>query len=520
MNPVARILFWLRHYWEKDNILNVNMKKSDDVEGFSQANLTGKRLLITHPIINNINGSTIVVLELAEFLKEQGAEVLVYTNYKNGPALDLFKNKGLEVTDDYDSYDYSVSHFDYVWINSQVVPPRIVKDLSESIPDIIPRFIFNHMSALDHAVDEHPYIWGLEVNISSLSLCVSKETKDYISDTFGLPLNFALYRNPVPRYYTEVEPRRSTYLSRVAIISNHPPPELFNLRDLLQRSGVFVTMYGDGLDVYSLITPEIISSFDLIVTIGKTVQYCLVAGTPVFIYDHFGGCGYLDEKNYISNAETNFSGRSFPIRRSAEILFNEINIGYSQCMEFFTRKRDDFIDEYIIDNVFYSAISNMKFKKISPIDKQLASSILGAQDFAARFYRYWGLVDELRADLARSFRWLGADSPTQGMAELILKKPNLNDSAYFNLYGKIFTWVNGKMVSLTSGGKIVVDGVVGGIWFVLSVERPCEIILVWNRGGWVDKITSNTDWTVLYCENNAGDNFTVSVKMENSTNLT
>ena len=33
------------------------------------------------------------------------------------------------------------------------------------------------------------------------------------------------------------------------------------------------------------------------ITIGKTVQYCLLSATPVFVYDYLGGFGYLDASN-------------------------------------------------------------------------------------------------------------------------------------------------------------------------------------------------------------------------------
>lgn len=43
-------------------------------------------------------------------------------------------------------------------------------------------------------------------------------------------------------------------------------------------------------DEYKSITLEILSQYDVAITIGKTVQYCLVMGVPVYVYDKFGSC--------------------------------------------------------------------------------------------------------------------------------------------------------------------------------------------------------------------------------------
>ena len=48
--------------------------------GGDKFDFKGKRILITHPFLYEINGATIVTLELATFLQEQGAKVCVYTN--------------------------------------------------------------------------------------------------------------------------------------------------------------------------------------------------------------------------------------------------------------------------------------------------------------------------------------------------------------------------------------------------------------------------------------------------------
>ena len=57
------------------------------------------------------------------------------------------------------------------------------------------------------------------------------------------------------------------------------------------------------------ITPDLLLKFDLILTIGKTVQYGLVLGIPVYNYDHFGGDGYITLQNIDFESNYGFTGK-------------------------------------------------------------------------------------------------------------------------------------------------------------------------------------------------------------------
>ena len=53
-----------------------------------------------------------------------------------------------------------------------------------------------------------------------------------------------------------------------------------------------------GSEKPAITSAELLDHYDCVISIGKTVQYCLVQGIPVFLYDRFGGPGYLNESNY------------------------------------------------------------------------------------------------------------------------------------------------------------------------------------------------------------------------------
>lgn len=96
---------------------------------------------------------------------------------------------------------------------------------------------------------------------------------------------------------------------KIAIISNHIPDELRQLSSYLPSTSK-ITYLGSNERSCSLVTPQTLIKFDLIISIGKTVNYALCMGIPVFEYDYFGGCGYISRINFDLEVMTNFSGRA------------------------------------------------------------------------------------------------------------------------------------------------------------------------------------------------------------------
>lgn len=114
-------------------------------------------------------------------------------------------------------------------------------------------------------------------------------------------------------------------------------------------SNISVDFWGNGQKYYSAITPKILSQYDVVISIGKTVQYCLGMGIPVFVYDYMGGNGYvkpetLDEEEYF-----NFSGRSSKRKLESNFLANEIINNYHQACKDVVILKKIAIERYNID---------------------------------------------------------------------------------------------------------------------------------------------------------------------------
>ena len=123
----------------------------------------------------------------------------------------------------------------------------------------------------------------------------------------------------------------SGQLENIAIISNHLPEELYDAVRILKKNNINVDIWGKEHN-YTRITPEILSKYDLVITIGKTVQYALSMGIPVYNYDHFGGEGYLRLNNLDGEEFYNFSGRSSFRRLSGDAICREILDGYTAAL--------------------------------------------------------------------------------------------------------------------------------------------------------------------------------------------
>ncbi|GGF33085.1 hypothetical protein GCM10011399_27740 [Subtercola lobariae] len=134
-----------------------------------------------------------------------------------------------------------------------------------------------------------------------------------------------VFGNPAPDEFYVDQPERRGSLRRILVVSNHVPPELLEALDLLQRGDEQIEVEYLGAvsgreTVQKIAEPSDFDGFDAVVTIGKTVQYALVRGVPVFCYDRFGGPGWLSAENFAEARAANFSGRGFGSLTSAEIV--------------------------------------------------------------------------------------------------------------------------------------------------------------------------------------------------------
>ena len=339
--------------------------------------IKGKRFLITHIWLRGYSGAEINILELATYLKSKGAQVTVFTYSLLGEMEAEFQKAYIPVISDMD-HDFHLSDFDYIFSAQNIIPNTLIEELKYP-QGTYPKFFFFHMAALKDHVLEQPYIHELEERLASLYLPVSQEVIADNLNRFRLDHSlFGYYPNPAPESYSNYKSeKKEIELKKILVVSNHPPQEVRDLKDVFENHGISVDYMGVWAAKYELSTVDIFAEYDCIIGIGKNAQYCLSMGIPIFIYDHFAGPGFLNDLNVEDTAWYNFSGRNYQKKRSAEELSEEILKGYQSAWEFHLENRNTFRERFsfdeILGNIFHRSAGIVK--EIQPFSEDYVSYV-------------------------------------------------------------------------------------------------------------------------------------------------
>ncbi|OZG48920.1 hypothetical protein [Bombiscardovia coagulans] len=335
-----------------------------------------QRVLITQSTLVHIGGSEVQAFELAQYLQSQGYQVVIYAWVAADPMLKIVEDAGIQVLTSASAScnELHLTDFDLVWVQHEVLPRVLIDELAQG-PVERPHFIFSHMSPYREVHLEQPYMYGLEDGLADMIVFNAQGTLDAQQAFFERRDKLALYPNPAPTAYSTTPHRMRDKLEAVLIVSNHAPEELLQAAELLRGQGLRVDVLKDVVGQQSQPTsPELLDKYDCVVSIGKTVQYCLVQGVPVFLYDRFGGPGYLNEDNFERTAYFNFSGRSKGQAPSLvevmqehaatevepSVLAQQIVEGYQAACAFQSQHRERFIAEYDIDTVWKQLMQELK----------------------------------------------------------------------------------------------------------------------------------------------------------------
>lgn len=277
------------------------------------------KILILNSFLRAYTGSEIVTLDLAKTFKKLGFEVSVATFELSNPLYNKFQESGLDV-----QIIYTLSsniEYDLIWAHHFTTIEYCIFEKNISAKKII----FSSLSSY-LPLESPPLI----MDKISLFLANSAETKDNLSKNYGIPDKYIrIFPNPVSEDFFSFEKELNRELNYIAIISNHIPTEILNTIPMLKNKNIHVDVYGLGFKE-ELITPEILLKYDAIITIGKTVQYSLSLGIPVYCYDIWGGVGWLTQENIEVAENYNFSGRETKNKKKEPIqILNEL-ISYSK----------------------------------------------------------------------------------------------------------------------------------------------------------------------------------------------
>lgn len=280
-----------------------------------------KRALLTCVFLKSRTGSELHTLEMAQQLMAHGYEVTCFTLLSAYPLIDDFLEAGVRVVT-FEQADTLGDHYDLFFAQHHLVSDYVWNCLDISFDRVV-------VSVLG-AASEHELLPTF-IASADLAVFVSQECLDAYAGELPRGLATMVLPNYASRAFFELEPRkRPQDIERIAVISNHTPPEVRGLRDVVP-AGVDITYFGyESLSVP--ITPQLLDSFDVVISIDRTAQLCMATNTPFYCYDVFGGPGWLGLTSLKVHAQRNFSGRSDPTKRTAQELWADLEGGYADAV--------------------------------------------------------------------------------------------------------------------------------------------------------------------------------------------
>lgn len=298
-----------------------------------------KKVLLTNHHLEHYAGSELVTLDLAKEFQSRGWDVFVATFIYGGNMQKAFESEGISVFNILSDV-LPEKEFDLVWghhfpvlikcfVEDQVrTRSLIISSLSSALP-------VEKVNALEDQAD-----------LILFNCYVNQER--YILDNLSQQIKNKIHVLPNSvsnEYFLESEGyQKQRELKKVAVISNHPPSELRHATSQLKKQGLCIDLIG-LCDTPRLITKTVLQSYDAVITIGRTVQHCFALKVPVFVYDHFGGPGWLNPDDFYMVERHNYSGKCCSRKISSEKIVQELIEGYSKSLESL-----DFFYKYASEN--------------------------------------------------------------------------------------------------------------------------------------------------------------------------
>ncbi|WP_225340693.1 glycosyltransferase [Lysinibacillus capsici] len=323
-------------------------------------------LLTCHSLVDYA-GAEINATSLAIQLEECGFDVEIATLQFGYPIKDLINKKKITVKniliEELEKKEYDIIWSHHVPILNYLILEKEIK--AEKV-------IFSSLSPFEPL--EFPPIYANEL---TLCLANSMETYNQLKVEGVNEEKIRLFPNYAPKSYFEKSRKEfKEKINRVCIVSNHVTAELQELYNYLEQEQIELDIYGINYTPIE-ITEELLLNYDAVITIGKTVQYCLALKIPVFCYDVHGGPGWINEKNYDKAKYYNFSGRGFGQKYNTEEIKKQIIKGYNDTLKSVDLLYQKAIDEFNLEKNIYILLSEIrnnrekvnfeKIKKLYPI---------------------------------------------------------------------------------------------------------------------------------------------------------
>lgn len=292
------------------------------------------KMLLTVAYLDGLHGSVMHVAELSSYLVNIGWDVSVAAIH-----IDEKKIKGL-----FDGrvvlkpiFEIHGESFDVIWSYHFLTVGALFANEVRCR-----KLIYGCLSWFEK-LETPPVFW----EHCSVVHAVSRECAELLGKMYDLPKErFTVVENWLPDNYYAYKSDPKSKVRKIGVVSNHPPKEIKDLGLLFGKDSVCVEYIGGKNS--RIVTPNLLSQYDVIVSIGKTVQYALGMGIPVYLYDRFGGCGYITLDNFERANWYNFSGRCICRKLDSVQIYDEICEGYFSVLKQLDGLRDLAVDKFLL----------------------------------------------------------------------------------------------------------------------------------------------------------------------------
>lgn len=317
-------------------------------------------ILITNYFLKNFTGSEINALQLCDELIDLGYSADVATFFYDHPLKELFEKRKINVINllnekpNFNNYDLFWTHhihtINHIIFNNNPLPAKMIYScLGPFSPLAVPPFYHDQLN----------YI-----------LSNSRGNTDVLISEGVYKNNIYYFPNFAPKsFFSQQKEYYSKTPSNIAIISNHPPNELHEFSSISSSVGFTTDFVGlGGKQIF--VDPAFLKNYDLVISIGKTAQYCFSTRVPFYCYDHFGGPGYITQDNLYESETYNFSGRAINRKLTGREIFEDIISNYQHNLNNLNFLADYCYKNFLLEkNILrlinqISELNNIDFAKI------------------------------------------------------------------------------------------------------------------------------------------------------------
>jgi hypothetical protein len=384
------------------------------------------RILLTNVWLNQFSGSELVTLELYEFFVSNGHDVEIFTNVISPEMQEYLQKEKIFVSTP--STFAICDEYDLVWVHHQNIPSGFF----DKNP-LVGNWIFHHMSPFE------PLEFTLNANFeNSLSKVVLANSLETLEKLGSLGINLSkveVFNNPAPASFSEYPDAKKSD-SYFLFISNHPPLEILQAMDILEEMGQPFIHIGSGSRwaVSRRVMADDLAGATVVVSIGKTIQYSITMQKCFFVYDHFGGDGFVSSKsNFSENSKFNFSGRNSRSNKSAQQIVSELLQFESQnpyILGYVTDEdRVNFNLQTKIEGLFSRLDFSMKLPFLAHVEPKSLEVFRGSLDSIRR-----SIVNEFNMSVNYSIALAERDSAVAQRDSAVAQRDSVLNSTIWKLF--------------------------------------------------------------------------------------